>query len=68
MENNRREQRIKHGIFALYDCMNYQGFRLKAEGTGPRDVTRVTDYVTMYPWEHGSLKRAFDWILSKLAG
>ena len=38
--------------FAVHDCMNYQGFKVAGQS-----VTEVTNYVPMYGWEHGWLKR-----------
>ncbi|UVC17597.1 hypothetical protein [Mesorhizobium onobrychidis] len=43
---------------ALYSCMNYQGFKITEPGQ--QDVTEVTNYVTMFGWEHGWLKRTLD--------
>lgn len=50
-----------HGLnpqpWAIYSCMNYQGFKVSEPG---QDVTEVTNYVAMYVWEHGALKRTLD--------
>ncbi|MER9132579.1 MULTISPECIES: hypothetical protein [unclassified Mesorhizobium] len=43
---------------ALYSCMDYQGFKIAEPGQ--QEVTEVTNYVTMYGWEHGWLKRTLD--------
>ncbi|WP_095084665.1 hypothetical protein [Mesorhizobium sophorae] len=42
---------------ALERCMNYQGFRVAQPGEAG---TEVTNYVAMYGWEHGWLKRTLN--------